>query len=191
MKRLLAALALACAVGWVTPASADYREGLWYWGTPNWRTSAAAYTGVSRDSVFFSADGSAAANRDTSAWIPADDMIPYSTGLVPTADSSVAFAFVLKPHAESSLSPGADSCYFYLEGSYDGVSPSIRLATNLTEILTLEANSDNTFAFKVTWARWAQQMQGCPFVRVIARGDLNGAWSARYGFPTAASNKAR
>ncbi len=58
----------------------------------------------------------------------------------------------------------------------------IRLATNLTEILEQETNSNNVFRFKLTWARGALQLAGVKYIRWIVRGDLNGCWEGQTSF---------
>lgn len=197
MKRLLAALAVACAVGWVGSADAATAGGATLFSTNvKWRTTAAATVGVYTDSSVFKETGGSNATRDTTAWIDIADMA-QSLNAVTVSDSTLFLSFVvhpraLDPYSGSTFGIGADSLYAYVETTDDPTDDAMGTAlVNLTEILTLETASNNAFRFKITWARGALAVAGSKYVRFIVRGDLNGCWEGFCSFLTGTSTKSR
>ncbi len=198
MKRLLAALAIACVAGLAVPSFAATGGGaILFTEAVKWTTNAAAYSnGGAVYSTVFKTDGSAAATRDTTKWIEISDMA-QTTNAVTVSDSTLFMALTIRPRAVdpysgSTFGIGADSLYAYVEGTDDpSLGPQATALTNLTEILTLETSSNNAFRFKVTWARGAIALAGMKYVRWIVRGDHNGCWEGFATFLTATEAKSR
>lgn len=197
MKRLLAALVLVCAAGSFTQAIAATGGGATLFSTPvKWRTTAAATVGVYTDSTVFKETGGSNATRDTTAWIDISDMA-QTTNAATVSDSTLFMTLYVHPRATdpysgSTFGIGSDSLYAYVEATDDpSDGPNGTALTNLTEILTLETGTNDSYRFRVTWARGALQLAGYKWVRWIVRGDLNGCWEGSTTFLTASAGKSR